>query len=120
MALPSKQSWVCNNQRPSLGTLAPMFGVVNWDLSHSVGPPLAWLRLALAQQTLCAPANFKPLLGEILKDLRPCWSELLKLGIDVGQTSVAKYMARRKGPPSQGWKTFPHNHADGIAAMDLF
>jgi len=32
--------------------------------------------------------------------------ELLKLGIDVGQTSVAKYMARRRGPPSQGWKTF--------------
>jgi transposase InsO family protein len=46
--------------------------------------------------------------------------ELLKLGIDVGQTSVAKYMARRRGPPSQGWKTFIRNHADGIAAMDLF
>ena len=46
--------------------------------------------------------------------------ELLKIGIDVGQTSVAKYMARRRGPPSQGWKTFVLNHADGIAAMDLF
>ena len=46
--------------------------------------------------------------------------ELLKLGIDIGQTSVAKYMARRRGPPSQGSKTFLHNHADGIAAMDLF
>jgi transposase InsO family protein len=46
--------------------------------------------------------------------------ELLKLGIDVGQTSVAKYMARRRGPPSQGWKTFLRNHADGIAAIDLF
>src|SRR5450631_32746 len=46
--------------------------------------------------------------------------ELLKLGIDIGQTSVAKYMARRRGPLSQGWKTFLHNHADGIAAMDLF
>jgi hypothetical protein len=33
---------------------------------------------------------------------------------------VAKYMARRRGPPSQGWKTFLRNHADGIAAMDLF
>jgi hypothetical protein len=29
-------------------------------------------------------------------------------------------MARRRGPPSQGWKTFLRNHADGIAAMDLF
>jgi hypothetical protein len=46
--------------------------------------------------------------------------ELLKLGIDIGQTSVAKYMARRRGPPSQGWKTVLNNHADGIAAMDLF
>ena len=46
--------------------------------------------------------------------------ELLKLGFDIGQTSVAKYMAGRRGPPSQGWKTFLHNHADGIAAMDLF
>ena len=46
--------------------------------------------------------------------------ELLKLGIDIGQTSVAKYMARRRRPPSQGWKTFIRNHADGIASMDLF
>jgi transposase InsO family protein len=46
--------------------------------------------------------------------------ELLKLGIEIGQTSVAKYMVRRRGPPSQGWKTFLRNHADGIAAMDLF
>src|SRR5271169_4399351 len=46
--------------------------------------------------------------------------ELLKLGIDVGQTTVAKYMAKRRGPPSQGWRTFLHNHSDGIASMDLF
>lgn len=46
--------------------------------------------------------------------------ELLKLGIDIGQTSVAKYMVRRRGAPSQGWKTFVRNHADGIAAMDPF
>src|SRR6185312_10233872 len=46
--------------------------------------------------------------------------ELLKLDIAIGQTSVAKYMARWRGPPSQGWKTFLRNHADGIAAIDLF
>src|SRR5215470_15956789 len=46
--------------------------------------------------------------------------ELLKLGIDVGQTSVAKYMPLWRLLPSQGWKTFLTNHADGIAAMDLF
>src|SRR5438309_1125091 len=42
--------------------------------------------------------------------------ELLKLGVDVGQTSVAKYMAPRRRPPSQGWRTFLLNHADGIAS----
>jgi hypothetical protein len=47
-------------------------------------------------------------------------AELLKLGIDVGQSSVAKYMARRRRPPSQGWKTFLRDHADGIASIDLF
>jgi Integrase core domain len=46
--------------------------------------------------------------------------ELLKLGVDIGQTSVARYMARRRGSPSQGWKSFLHNHADGIVAIDLF
>src|ERR1700726_379279 len=46
--------------------------------------------------------------------------ELLKLGIDVGQRGVAKYMARRRGGLSQGWRTFLCNHADGIASMDLF
>ena len=46
--------------------------------------------------------------------------ELLKLGFEVGQSSVAKYMVKRRGPPSQGWRTFLHNHAPDIAAMDLF
>jgi hypothetical protein len=46
--------------------------------------------------------------------------ELLKLGINVGQTTVAKYMAKRRRPPSQGWKTFLHTHADAIASMDMF
>ena len=46
--------------------------------------------------------------------------ELLKLGFEVGQSSVAKYMVKRCGPPSQGWRTFLRNHAPDIAAMDLF
>jgi hypothetical protein len=49
-----------------------------------------------------------------------CLAELLKRGIDVGQTTVAKYMARGRRPPSQGWKTFLHNQADGTASMSLF
>ena len=46
--------------------------------------------------------------------------ELLKLGLAVAQSSVAKYMVKRRGPPSQGWCTFLRNHAPHIAAMDLF
>ena len=46
--------------------------------------------------------------------------ELLKLGFEVAQSSVAKYMIKRHGPPSQGWRTFLRNHAPDIAAMDLF
>ena len=40
--------------------------------------------------------------------------------IDVGQTSVAKYISRSTRSPSQGWKTFLRNHANGIAAIELF
>jgi transposase InsO family protein len=46
--------------------------------------------------------------------------ELLKLGFSVAQSTVAKYMVKRHGPPSQGWRTFLRNHAPDIAAMDLF
>src|SRR5262245_51153763 len=46
--------------------------------------------------------------------------ELLKLGFEVAQSSVARYMVKRAGPPSQGWSTFLRNHAPSIAAMDLF
>jgi hypothetical protein len=46
--------------------------------------------------------------------------ELLKLGIEVAQSSVAKYMVKRRGPPSQGWRSFLRSHAPDIAAMDLF
>src|SRR6266404_177079 len=46
--------------------------------------------------------------------------EVLKLGFEVAQSTVAKYMVIRWAPPSQGWRTFLHNHAPDIAAMDLF
>jgi hypothetical protein len=46
--------------------------------------------------------------------------ELLKLGIDVAQSTVAKYMLRTRRLPSQSWRTFLCNHAEAIAAIDLF
>jgi hypothetical protein len=42
--------------------------------------------------------------------------ELLKLGFEIAQSSVAKYMVKRRRPPSLGWRTFLHNHAADIAA----
>ena len=45
---------------------------------------------------------------------------LLKLGIEVAQFTVAKYMVKCRRPPSQTWGTFLRNHAHGIAAADLF
>jgi transposase InsO family protein len=44
----------------------------------------------------------------------------LKLGFEVAQSSVAKYIVKRPRPPSQRWRTFLSNHRADIAAMDLF
>src|SRR5260370_224786 len=46
--------------------------------------------------------------------------ELLKLGIDIGETSVSKYMARRPKPPSQTWRTFLENHVRDLVSVDFF
>src|SRR5262245_38610737 len=45
--------------------------------------------------------------------------ELLKLGFEIAESTVSKYMVRRRGPPSQTWRTFLRNHAHAIAAIDL-
>jgi hypothetical protein len=46
--------------------------------------------------------------------------ELLKLGIEISETTVAKYMIRRRGLPSQTWRTFLLNHAKETIALDFF
>jgi putative transposase len=43
--------------------------------------------------------------------------ELLKLGITIAETSVAKYMVRQHRPPSQTWRTFLNNHAKTMVAF---
>ena len=45
--------------------------------------------------------------------------ELLKLGIDVGESSVSKYMSRRRRPPSQTWRTFLNNHLTTTVSVDF-
>jgi transposase InsO family protein len=46
--------------------------------------------------------------------------ELLKLGINVGESSVSKYMVRRRKPPSQTWRAFLDNHAKQLVSIDFF
>jgi transposase InsO family protein len=46
--------------------------------------------------------------------------ELLKLGIDIGATSVSKYLVRRHNPPSQTWRTFLDNHVKSMVSVDFF
>src|SRR5262245_27239101 len=61
-----------------------------------------------------------------MSEANPLWGaprihgELLKLGFDVSQASVAKYMVRRDKRPSQSWRTFLANHVQQIAAADFF
>jgi len=46
--------------------------------------------------------------------------ELLKLGINIAESSVSKYMVRRNKPPSKNWRTFPENHAQQLVSIDFF
>ena len=46
--------------------------------------------------------------------------ELLKLGIAISETSVAKYMVRRRQPPSQTWRAFLNNHVKTLVSVDFF
>ncbi|MGH9763728.1 MAG: hypothetical protein ACREAC_23085, partial [Blastocatellia bacterium] len=46
--------------------------------------------------------------------------ELLRLGIQIAQATVAKYMLRSPKPPSQTWRTFLSNHMKDMASADFF
>src|SRR5438128_5298769 len=61
-------------------------------------------------------ADLRALIRRMSVD-NPLWGaprihgELLKLGFEVAESTVAKYMVKRSWPPSQGWRTFLHNHS---------
>lgn len=71
------------------------------------------------------PADVRTLI-RTMAEANPRWGaprihgELLKLGIDVCQATVAKYIRRRRQPPSHTWRTFLRNHVGQIAAADFF
>jgi len=46
--------------------------------------------------------------------------ELLMLGFDLSEATVSKYMTRHRGPPSQSWRTFLHNHMKETVSLDFF
>jgi transposase InsO family protein len=71
------------------------------------------------------PAEIRDLIRTLSRD-NPLWGaprihgELLKLGIDIAQSTVAKYISQRRHRPSPGWRAFLRNHTAHIAAVDLF
>ncbi|MBF0454694.1 MAG: DDE-type integrase/transposase/recombinase [Magnetococcales bacterium] len=98
--------------------------VVKW---HQAGFKIFWRWRSHKKRPgrPCVPKEVRDLIKRMSQE-NPLWGaprihgELLKLGYDVGETSVAKYMVKHEKPPSQTWKTFPENHADQIVAMDFF
>src|SRR5262249_32123799 len=79
------------------------------------------------------PGGGRPRIGKEERDLirrmsfgNPLWGapkihgELLKLGIEVAQSTVSIYMVPRQDRPLQTWKAFLRNHMEGIASIDLF
>ena len=75
----------------------------------------------------------RPVISREVRDLirkmcreNPSWGaprihgELLKLGIDIGESSVSRYMVRNRKPPSQTWRTFFENHAQQLVSIDFF
>src|SRR5579862_1276002 len=71
------------------------------------------------------PREVRKLIRE-MSQKNPLWGaprihgELLKLGIDIGETSVGKYMVRHRKPPSQTWRTFLDNHVKSLVSVDFF
>jgi len=62
----------------------------------------------------------------LMSRANPTWDaprihgELLKLGMNIGETSVSKYLDRHRKPPSQTWRTFLENHVKNLVAVDFF
>jgi Integrase core domain len=82
-----------------------------WKSQSRVGRPRVSREL---RELICRMSKENPLWGA-----PRIHGELRKLGYEVAESTVSKYMVRRRGPPSQSWRTFLRNHADAIAAIDL-
>jgi hypothetical protein len=71
------------------------------------------------------PKDVRELIRSMSK-ANPLWGaprvhgEILKLGIELSQATVAKYMVRYPKPPSQTWRTFLENHSKELVSIDFF
>jgi putative transposase len=116
-------SRVWSGWRPALAIVRPET-VVAW---HRKGFRLFWTWKVQHGQ-LGRPVishEVRELIRKMCRE-NPCWGaprihgELLKLGIDIGESSVSKYMVRNRKPPSQTWRTFLENHAQQLVSIDFF
>ena len=106
------------------------------DLSRIVQPDtiLRWHRAGFRaywrwkSRSQSGRPKIEPELRELIRRMskeNPLWGaprihgELLKLGFEIAESTVSKYLIRHRGPPSQNWRTFLRNHADAIAGIDL-
>ena len=107
--------------RNALYTVKPET-VIRW---HREGFRRHWIRKCRKKGRPGLDPKIKVLIKR-MSQANPLWGaprihgELLKLGIDVSQTTVAKYLIRERKPPSQTWRTFLENHAKDIIATDFF
>ncbi len=96
--------------------------VVRW---HREGFRRHWARKCRKQGRPQIDKRIRLLIRQMCM-ANPLWGaprihgELLKLGIEVSESVVSKYMIRQPKPPSQGWRTFLDNHARDIIATDFF
>ena len=120
--------WVClsriwHDWRSALVIVKPET-VVAW---HRKGFRLFWTWKVRHGQPgrPVVPREVRDLIRRMCRE-NPTWGaprihgELLKLGIDIGETSVAKYMVRLRNPPSQTWRTFLQNHVSQLVSVDFF
>src|SRR5215475_2322557 len=119
-------AWLCEVWRDwrSFLVIVKPETVIGW---HRKGFRLFWTWKVRRGQPGRPPVSkeIRQLIRRMSRE-NPLWGaprihgELLKLGIDIGETSVGKYMARRRKPPSQTWRTFLANHLRTMVSIDFF
>jgi len=119
-------TWLCEiwcNWRSALVIVKPET-VIGW---HRNGFRLFWTRRVRHGQPGRPPVSkeIRQLIRKMSRE-NPLWGaprihgELLKLGVDIGETSMGKYIVRTRNPPSQNWRTFLENHVKTMVSVDFF